>query len=88
MKMEVGQKYKGYALLNEFGEFEFTPEDTGSRAGVIKKVTTGNGFEVCSTSKYILFRVKIRRAGNVFSRLQELMLRVDDLLNVVRKYEF
>lgn len=88
LQMVAGQKYRGYGLLNEYGEFEFIPEEKGAREGVIKKLTCGNGYEVSTTKKYILFRIKIERKGNMASRMVELMKRVDNLIKIVKEYEF
>lgn len=88
LQMVAGQKYRGYGLLNEYGEFEFIPEDKGAREGVIKKVTIGNGYEVSTTKKYILFRIKIERSGDMVTRLSELLKKVDNLIKVIKEYEF
>ena len=88
VQMVAGQKYRGYGILNDFGEFEFIPEEKGAREGVIRKVTMGDGDEASMTKKYILFRVKIQRNGTVMTRLSEFCKKFDNLLKVIKEYEF
>lgn len=83
-----GRKYRGYGLLNDFGEFEFVPEETGSREGRVKAVTQGKGFSVSMTSKSILVHINIERKGTQLTRIKELMSKVSEVINKFREYDF
>ncbi|MBR3380575.1 MAG: hypothetical protein IKG72_10775 [Bacillus sp. (in: Bacteria)] len=86
--MVPGQKYRGYGLLNEFGEFEFVPEETGSRKGRVKLVTQGNGYAISMTNKNIIVRININRKGTVLSRYKDLMSKVSEVLERIKEYAF
>lgn len=88
LNMEPGQKYKGYGLLNEFGEFEFIPEETGSRAGSIKLVKQGDGYQLSTTKNYVVIHIKIGRGSSVMDRMREYMSIVNQVLSDLREYEF
>lgn len=85
--MEVGKRYKGYGYLNEFGEFEFTPEDTGSRMGVQKRVKEGANYKVSTTNKYVLVHIRIKRPGGGLVGVKKLMAEVDEVLKIIMSYD-
>lgn len=87
-KLEVGQWYPGRAMLNEFGELNFVPEETGSRAGVIKAVCQGDGYKVSSTEKFILVHLKFDRGNTILERTRSLMDIFNKLITVFKEYEF
>lgn len=87
-KLEVGVKYRGYGLLNEFGEFEFVPEDTGSRIGKVKAVTSGDGYSVSSTKKFVLVHLKVERELDKLDRVKKILRLTNILIDIFRKYEF
>lgn len=84
---EVGKKYRGYGFLNEFGEFDFVPEETGSRQGVVKKVKEGANFSVSTTSKYCLVHIRIERPAGGLNGVRKLMLEVDDVIKTILNYD-
>lgn len=63
--MEPGVKYRGYALLNEYGEIEFIPEDTGSRKGVVKMVCQTDQYKVSTTKNRVLVYLSINKCNGV-----------------------
>ena len=42
-EMEPGKRYKGYAFINEYKQFCFEPEATGSQAGREQIVMSKDG---------------------------------------------
>lgn len=88
LNLVAGQKYRGYGLINEYGEFEFTPEETGSRQGRVKKLTSGDGYDVSTTSKYVIMHIKVQRSKEPMAMMRELMRITDNLITVIRKYVF
>ena len=83
-----GQKYRGYGILNDFGEFEFVPEETGSRKGRVKQVTQGNGYTISMTNKSIMVHINIDRKGTTLSRYKDLMSKVSEVLERIKEYDF
>ena len=86
--MVVGQKYRGYGLLNEFGEFEFVPEMTGSHTGRVNEFKRGDGYTVKTSRDFIFFYLKIKRKGTTLQRISDLMNHIDLIINILRDYEF
>lgn len=70
--MEVGKRYKGYGVLNEYGQFEFTPckkIDDSSRMKIVK-----------SGADYTIYESK-----NVF-RLSFTFPKGNSMLDTVQKF--
>lgn len=86
-KMQVGVKYKGYGMLNAFGEFEFTPEATGSRVGQIKVVKETGSYKLSTSKNFVLIHFKLERACSL-DLIKELMIIVNNLIQDFKKYEF
>lgn len=88
LNLEPGQKYRGYGILNEYGEFEFIPEETGSRLGQVKKLTSGDGYDVSTTKKYVIMHIKVKKSKTSLEMMRNLLRITDKLIEIVRTYEF
>lgn len=86
--MEPGIKYKGYGYLNEFGEFEFMPEQTGSRAGQTKLVKAGDDYTVSTTKKSVIIHMRMDKDGGLLVRLKRYSNLTTEILAIIREYEF
>ena len=86
-QMEVGKRYRGYGVLNEYGEFSFEPENTGVRAGVIKQIAVRDGVNLSQTKDNIIVHMKIRKSNNQRDYLRDIMRKVDVLLGLLKEYE-
>lgn len=86
-QLEVGKRYRGYGVLNEYGEFSFEPENTGSRAGVFRQVAVRDGVRLSQTKDNILVHMKIRKSGSQRDYLRDIMQKVDVLLGLLKEYE-
>lgn len=86
-ELPVGQKVKGYGLLNEYGEFDFIPENTGSRAGRTKLVKQGENYTISTTNKVIVVHLRLEKKKGI-ELLQGLMAMWNEIFNVIRNYEF
>lgn len=87
-EMVAGQKYRGYGLINEYGEFEFIPEDTGSRRDTVKTLKTGNGFTVSYTSKSVLVHMKLSRKKKwPTAMLADLSEKFSNVFRVIKQHE-
>lgn len=87
LNFEIGKKVRGYGFLNEFGEFEFTPEETGSRQGRIKIVKTDGPLTVSTTKNNIIFHLCFPRQDSF--GLTTLYLRYSNkILQIIKDYAF
>lgn len=87
LEMEAGVKYRGYGFINEFGEFEFTPEATGSRQGSVKILKTGENFTVSYSSRSIIFHGRLERGLNMIERIRKLTSMFNVIFQVIKEYE-
>lgn len=80
--MEPGKKYRGYGFVNEFSEFQFIPEDTGSRAGREKCILDNEGLRISETKNLLVIKMNIEKDCDK----AELAKRVLDKFNRVSKF--
>lgn len=86
--MEPGKRYRGYGWLNEYKEFCFEPEETGSRAGVIKPISSKDGVSLSATKKLLLVKVNLNISKDKTAILKELMMKMNVLFKMIREYDF
>lgn len=85
--MQQGVKYRGYGFINQYNEFQFVPEQTGSRKGKKKLVKEEENYSVYKTDKYVLFHIKVDRSKER-NRLISLFLEVTNkIMQVLTRYE-
>lgn len=88
LQLVPGVRYKGYALINEYGQIEFDPEDKGAHEGRIKLVKSTDDYTVRESRKYVLLSIKIERKGEVIDRVQAFMKIVNNIISILRGYDF
>lgn len=88
VSLEVGQRYRGWGWINEFGEFEFSPEEKGARLGQVKAVKQGDNFKVSESKKYVLVHMKVEKSGTTVERLQYFLSIVKDIIDILKTYDF
>lgn len=88
LDLEVGRKYRGYGLINEYGEFEFTPEETGSRKGIMKTVKEAEGYSIKTTEKLVIVHFSLEKKDKSMVMIKMLMDIFNKLINDFRTYEF
>lgn len=88
MEFVKGKRYPGYGWINDYGEFEFTPEQTGSRAGQTSIVKAGDDYTVSKTKNYVLVHLRLKRPFKPTEGVFNLMRRVDEIIKVFKEYEF
>lgn len=86
-EIEVGVKYSGYGVLNEFGEWSFIPSQVGSRAGRKKFVCGGENYSIYSTTKKVIIHCTLER-GETIKLVQQWLKICDNLLLAIRHYDF
>lgn len=83
----AGVRYKGYGVINEFGEFEFTPENTGSQQGRQKVLKSGEDFTISETRTKLLVRLVIRKQKTQMENIFAVARIFDKVLKIFRSYE-
>jgi len=82
-----GVKYKGYAMLNDYGEIQFTPEQTGVNKGKYSIVKETDEYSIAVTKKYIILRERVDKQ-NGLPLIHDFMKTVNNIINDLRQYEF
>lgn len=88
MQIEPGVKYKGYYWVNEFGEIQVQPEQTGVNAGRMKAVKDGDGWTLKTTQKQIIAHINIDKGENALDRMKLFMNKVNEILVILQEYDF
>lgn len=86
LDLEVGKKYRGYGVLNEYGEFEFLPEQTGSRSGSIKQVKETETYILSTSKKKVMIHIRLERVSGL-KLVQKLLSTVNEIISDLRSYE-
>lgn len=86
-QMQQGVKYKGYGFINEFNEFQFTPEQTGSRSQQKKLVKEEDGFTVYKTTKSVIIHIRVDRADGRNKLVGKFLEVTNRIMQVFTKYD-
>lgn len=87
MNFEVGKKYRGYGFINEYGEFEFTPEQTGAKKGQVTQLRCTDDYSLSYTKKYVLVHLRLEKSTTM-ELIKRLMNICSNLIIDFKKYEF
>lgn len=87
MELQAGTKYKGYFWVNEYGEIQVQPEQTGANAGRMKIIKEGTGWTVNNTQKKVIVHISFDKQENKLENIQVFMKKVDEVINVLKEYE-
>lgn len=87
MNFEVGKKYRGYGFINEYGEFEFKPEQTGANKGKVTQLRSTEDYILSYTKKYVLIHMKLEKSS-ALELIKKLMTICSNLITDFKKYEF
>lgn len=88
LELVPGVRYKGYAMLNEFGQIQFDPENKGAHEGQKKIVVEKDNYSVSQTRKFVIFHFKLPIGGQVKDRMRALLDVMNDFINIIRTYDF
>lgn len=86
-KIDTGIWYRGRAMLNEFGEWTFEPEQTGAREGVIKELKRGDGWKCKYSKQHVFISIKIKRDNQKSYLIKEFLSKTTSIINVLSYYE-
>lgn len=87
-KMEVGVKYRGYGLINEFGQVVFTPEQKGANQGKKKLLCEGSGYTVYTTQKKVIVHFSCLKKKNKLELLSDFFNIMTKLQEIFKQYAF
>lgn len=87
-KLEVGVKYRGYGILNEYGQVTFTPEQKGVNQGKKKLLCEGGGYTVYTTSKKVIIHFSVDRKKKKTELLTDFFNIMNKLQEIFREYAF
>lgn len=82
----VGQKVRGYGLMNEYGEFDFIPEQTGSRQGMTKLIKETKNYTISTTKKKLLVYIRIEKQKRL-QLISNLLNEVNNVIQDLKSYE-
>lgn len=86
-EMEVGKKYKGYAILTPYKEFCFTPEQTGSQAGREVLLFTKDNVTLKKTKNYFIVSMKMPLSLTEPEKANMLMKKFNIVFNFLKEHE-
>lgn len=87
MEIKVGVPYKGSGVLNNFGQWTFTPSQVGSREGQKKFIIGGENYTLYQTNKKVIIHISLDRSDKM-SLLGAFMKLTDNLLLHFKNYDF
>lgn len=87
IELQAGIRYRGYGYINNFGEFEFTPEQTGSRQGKRRLVKEGDYYTISETTGMRIFHITLPKELSGTKLVMEFLKVVNDIISVLRNYE-
>lgn len=85
--MTPGKRYKGYGSINEFGEFDFTPSQVGSKPDQKKIIKETDEYTLYETKNFVLTSIRVPKTLTVFKRIMFLLSVVDSIVSEFKKYE-
>lgn len=87
IEIPIGKKVKGYGILNEFGEFDFIPEQTGSRPNGMKIVKSTDGFTIYECKETIRIVSHVKKNSEKLAFMSDFCKQVNELLRFFRDYD-
>lgn len=85
-EMEIGKRYKGYALLNEYGQFEFTPCQKMPSEGRMKIVRSGSDFTLYESRYQFRLSFTFPKGQNPIESVKSFMASVQKCTVLLYKY--
>lgn len=87
IELKPGVKYKGYGFLNPYGEFEFTPEQTGSRQGKRRLIKEGDGFTLSETNQVLIVHLTLAKEFKGLLLIKKFLSITNQIITFLRDYE-
>lgn len=88
IEFQAGIRYRGYGYINSYGEFEFTPEQTGSRQGKRRLVKEGDHYTISETTGMRIFHITLPKEFSGVELVIQFLKVVNEIVNILRTHEF
>lgn len=88
-ELKPGVKYKGYGMVNDYKEFTFIPEATGSRQGREKVLKTWETemMTLKETKNFLIVTMKQPRGESENEIVKGLMTKFNELYKFIQTHE-
>lgn len=86
LEIKPGVWYPGRAMLNDYGEWVFNPEQTGARAGVVKQIKKTDMYTLSYSANKIIVHLSLPRIKGM-PLFKTFMDTVNNILTDLRTYE-
>ena len=86
-EMVPGKRYRGWGFINNYKEFCFEPEQTGSHAGQIREICVREGIRVSESKRLVIVKLNIEKQSNKASYFKELARMYNILSKIFQEYE-
>lgn len=83
-----GKKYRGTGCLNEYGEFDFTPENKGSKPNNMKLIKETEDFSLYESKDMIKVSVKIPKLSKKSELISQFMKSFTNAVVELKNYDF
>ena len=88
MDFPIGQKVRGYGIINEYGEFDFIPEQTGIKQGQTKLIKCDDEYTLSETKKLVVVHMRLIKSESKLAILKNYLRIFNKVLNCLRNYDF
>lgn len=88
MNFPVGQKVRGYGILNEYGEFDFIPQQVGIRQGQVNIVKSCDEYTVSESKQCVMIRAKFKKTGKKLDDLKTFFNIINQIITIIKEYDF
>ena len=86
-EMKQGVRYRGWGYVNEYREFVFEPEQTGSREGVVKAICTRDGVRLSQTRENLLVYLKVKKSSDKLELIKRILGKFNIVNQLLNEYE-
>lgn len=86
-EMKPGIKYRGYGMLNEWKEFYFTPENTGSRAGREKMLYGSQTLKIKKTKNLVIVCANLELQQNKLDYIKAFAEAFNEFTKFIKTHE-
>lgn len=87
VNIAAGQKVKGWGVMNQYGEFEFIPEETGKYAGRTSVIFQTDGMSVKETTRHFLISLKVEKRNTWTQTITKIYEKLTTAVQRLRDYE-
>lgn len=87
MEIKVGVPYRGSGVLNDYGQWMFTPSQVGSREGQKRLVKAEKDYKLYTTKNKVIIHISLDRDEKI-ELMKQVTLLSDRLFIDFKNYDF